>query len=112
MFFQVWGEYACEDLFDEDLQGLTYNINVPAGEDDWPTVNVYGSCRSCEAFLMDYYSTEHFLSIQAYLVQAYAYGLLGTFMMLLAAICIRRERLRPSQDTQVVLLSEDGGVMA
>lgn len=94
------------------MDGLGYNAAIPAGQDDWPTVQIYGTCRSCEAFIMDYYSTEHYLTIQQYIVQAYAYGLLGTVLMIAAAICTQRERLRPSQDTQIILLSEDGGVMA
>jgi hypothetical protein len=41
----VWGEYACEDLFDGDLDGLeSMDMNLAPGTDQWPTVNIYGSC--------------------------------------------------------------------
>ena len=63
----VWGEYACEDLFDQDIESLpAYDKDVPAGTDDWPSVQIYGSCRSCEAYLMDYYTTRTFFSFAVF----------------------------------------------
>ena len=49
----VWGEYACEDLFDSDIGGQTYDQNDPPGSDEWPFVNIYGNCDTCDAYIVD-----------------------------------------------------------
>lgn len=109
----VWGEYACEDLFDQDVDSLApFDPESPPGSDDWPTVQIYGSCRSCDAFLMDYYTTEHFLSIQDFQAQYFIYALLAVLLFCMAGVLRIREHLRPSQEKQIVLLNNEGGVVA
>lgn len=108
----VWGEYACEDLFDSDLEGQTFDPNVPAGQDEWPTITIYGSCRSCQAFLDDYYSTEYFQSIKAFEHQAWSHLALAGVLAILAVIFHAREKMRPEHEKAVVLLTNEGGVAA
>jgi hypothetical protein len=109
----VWGEYACEDLFDQDVNSMTpFDPDVPPGQDDWPTAQIYGSCRSCEAYLMDYYTTEHYTQIQHFQVQYYIYGALAALLLVIAGLLRVREHYRPSQEKQIVLLNNEGGVVA
>jgi DNA repair exonuclease SbcCD ATPase subunit len=108
----VWGEYACEDLFDSDLSGEKYDSNTPPGKDKWPTVMIFGSCNSCEAYIQDYYSSEHFQSINSYEFQSWLYLWLGFFFLALGGVAAIVERVRPTKDNKVVLLSYDGGVQA
>jgi hypothetical protein len=109
----VWGEYACEDLFDQDVNALTpFDPDTAPGSDDWPTVQIYGSCRSCEAYLMDYYTTEHFQQIQDFQTQYYIYAALSVILFVLAGLLRLREHYRPSQEKQIVLLNNEGGVVA
>jgi hypothetical protein len=111
----VWGEYACEDLFDGDLDGLeSMDMNLAPGTDQWPTVNIYGSCTSCTAYILDYYSTEHFQNIRSYEYQSWLYFIMGFFLMVIAAAATLIERVRPTKDKEIVLLSlsHEGGVPA
>jgi hypothetical protein len=109
----IWGEYACEDLFSGDLDGVEgLNMNTAPGDDQWPTVNIYGSCSTCTAYILDYYSTEHFQNILSYEHQSYLYMVFGLGLMILAAISALLERARPAKDKASILLSHDGGVPA
>jgi len=78
----VWGDYKCYNLFDADLDGTSYNATVPAGEDDWPYLKVYGNCRTCEAFVVDRFSADHFSG------EARAYGTAGRNDAVAAALAL------------------------
>lgn len=108
----IWGEYACEDLFDSDVEQGDLDVNVAPGKDHWPTVNIYGSCNSCEAYILDYYSTEHYQNIRQFENQSYLYYVAGFFCMVGAAILAILERKRPNRENKIVLLSQERGVAA
>lgn len=108
----IWGEYACEDLFDSDVEQGDLNVNVAPGNDHWPTVNIYGSCNTCQAYILDYYSTEHYQNIRQFENQSYLYYVAGFFFMVGAAILAIFERKRPNRENKVVLLSQERGVAA
>lgn len=115
----VWGEYACEDLFDEDLDGKSYDPSVPAGEDDWPTIQIFGSCNTCTASIVDYYTTSYYVAIAMFNVQAILYLILGFFLYIVGCCCsvsdklvaLKRQRSNAAA-TKVILLTNDGGVPA
>lgn len=108
----VWGEYACEDLFDEELEGQNFDPDMPPGQDEWPTIEIYGSCNSCEAYIADYYSSEHYLRIRLYEVQSWLYLWVGFLGLILSAFAALRQHFRASQENEVILLTHDGGVPA
>jgi hypothetical protein len=109
----VWGEYACEDLFDNEFTSHTYDPDTPAGgDDDWPFVMIYGSCKTCEAFILDYFAEEAFEEVEDLKWQAVFYssvavtGLLGSFMAYITY------RVNPKPANQQHLMGYDGGVLA
>lgn len=104
----AWGDYACSDLFDTDLEGLSYEENLPPGDDEWPYVNIFGSCNSCKAFLVDYYSTEHFERIKQYEKQALTYMSYGVVGLFITGILILKQWLKPAEENQIDLLMNDG----
>lgn len=108
----VWGDYACEDLFDSDVGSKTYDMNTPAGEDDWPIINIYGSCKTCEAFILDYFAEEAFEEVLEYKQQAIVYlaGAMAGFIW--AALSYVKYRVMPTAENEIELLGGDGGVMA
>ena len=61
---------------------------------------------------MDYFSTDHFLSIRLYEVQSVIYLWLGFVLLIVAAVAALKERFRPAQEKEVVLLTHEGGVPA
>lgn len=110
----VWGEYACEDVFEADLAARTFDQDTaPGGEDDqWPYINVYGDCKTCSAYLVDYYSSEHYQSVQLFRRHAAYYGAAAGICMLLAALVLVRKQWMPTRDNRVELLTSEGGVSA
>lgn len=109
----VWGDYACEDLFSTDVGSRSYDINAPAGGDDeWPFVNIYGSCKTCEAYILDYFAEEAFEEVEEYKQQAIVYmaGALAGFIW--ALISYVKYRVMPTAENQIELLGSDGGVLA
>ncbi|KAL7576432.1 hypothetical protein ACA910_018234 [Epithemia clementina (nom. ined.)] len=114
----VWGEFACQDLFDGDLSGLSVNYEEPPGSDDWPFINIYGNCNTCEAYVIDYFSTEHFQSILAYKNAAMNYGILAGLSLVITTFLLIRELHRPSHgtaaDKEIELLPTaiNGGALA
>jgi len=109
----VWGDYACEDLFDSDIGGQTFDPNTPpGGEDEWPFVNIYGSCKTCEAYILDYFAEEAFEETQEYKQQAIIYfsaALSGFVWSILSYI---KYRVLPTAENEISLMGSDGGVMA
>lgn len=108
----VWGDYACEDLFDSDLEGEEYDSDSPPGDDEWPFVMIYGSCSTCKAYLLDYYSTEHFSSIREYQTQGLYYAYAGVASLVITAIFVVKQRMSPAREHEVVLLNNEGGMMS
>jgi len=105
----VWGEYACNDLFDSDMEGMTYDADEAPGVDGWPFVNIYGSCNRCEAYLVDYYSTEHFNNIKKYQAHAVKYAVVGSISFVVTSFLVMRQWITPAEENRVDLLMYDGG---
>jgi hypothetical protein len=105
----AWGDYACNDLFDTDLEGDTYDETTAPGDDNWPYVTIYGSCNSCKAFLVDYYSTEHFDKIKKYQTHAFTYATFGVVSLVITGALMLKQWLRPAEENQIDLLMSDGG---
>jgi len=108
----IWGDYACYDLFDTDLEGMEYDSDTPPGDDGWPFVNIYGSCKSCTAYLVDYYSTEFFQKITSYQTQARNYLIAGFVGLSVTLALVVKERVSPSNDNELTLISNEGGMIA
>lgn len=111
----AWGEYGCTDLFESDLTSAhPYDPNVQAGtdEDDWPFINIYGSCKTCEAYVLDYFAEQAFERLDDYLLQSMAFMGLSTLGFLLSIFGFIKYKISPTADNQVELLGSDGGVMA
>lgn len=105
----AWGDYACNDLFETDLESVSYNEDEAPGNDDYPFVTIYGSCNSCKAFLVDYYSTAHFDKIREYQKHAWTYVWFGFFSMIVTGALKLKQYLRPAEENQIDLLMSDGG---
>jgi hypothetical protein len=104
---------SCEDLFSSDVGKETYDPNTPAGGDDeWPFINIYGSCKTCEAYILDYFAEEAFEQVDEYKKQAIMYlaGALAGFMASFVAFI--RYKVMPTAENEVELLGGDGGVLA
>jgi len=108
----VWGDYACEDLFDADISGQTYDPDARAGEDQWPSVYIYGSCKTCEAYILDRFAEEAFEETQEYKMQAIVYlaGAAAGFVWSLVSYI--KYRVMPTHENELELLGSDGGVLA
>ncbi len=104
----AWGDYACNDLFDTDLAGQSYDENTPPGDDVFPYVNIYGACNSCKAFLVDYYSTAHFDKIRAYQNHAWTYAGFGVLSIFITGALMVKEYVSPAQENQIDLLMSEG----
>ena len=103
---------SCEDLFDEDTAGLTYDPTMEAGKDDYPYVNIYGSCKTCEAYVLDYFAEQAFESVEEHKKMAVAYmtgAMVGFFVSFLSYITFK---VRPQAENEIELLDTNSGVMA
>ena len=105
----VWGEYACEDMFEGDLQGAdAYDPDTEPGSDEWPYINIYGDCKRCEAYIVDYFSTQHFQDAQKDKTSARNYGLAAAVSLLITTILVLKQRFNPTADQEIELLSRHG----
>jgi hypothetical protein len=105
--------YSCQDLFDADVGASTYDPNTPAGgDDDWPFVYIYGSCKTCEAYILDYFAEEAFEEVEEYKTQAVIYlaGALAGFLASFFAYVTYR--VMPTAENEIELLGGDEGVLA
>jgi len=109
----VWGEYACEDLFDTDRSGKTYDGSTPAGgDDDWPFINIYGSCKTCEAYILDYFAEEAFERVDDYKKQSILFMTAAIAGFLVSLIGFIKYKIAPPAENEIQLLGSDGGVVA
>jgi hypothetical protein len=106
----VWGDYACSDLFDNDLEGKAFDADEVPGGDDWPFINVYGTCNSCKAFLVDFYTQEHFDQIRRYQIHAIHYFIMGFVASLFYAALALKQWIAPSEENKVTLLMTEAEI--
>jgi len=100
----TWGDYECQELFEKDLNSIDYDPNVPPGDDDSPFVNIYGKCNTCDAYLVDYFSTEHFNNIKSYEKKGLGYGILGLLSLILTVTIALRQSKKPQKEREFGLI--------
>ncbi len=105
----IWGDYACVDVFTfENFDNGLYNATTPPGDDGWPFVNIYGNCKTCEAYIIDYFSTAHFEEIESRKKSARNYGLAAGLSLVITIIFAIKQRISPATDNEIELLSRHG----
>jgi hypothetical protein len=103
----------CTDLFETDMEGYNYDSSVPpGGTDDWPFINIYGSCKTCDAYILDYFAEEAFERVDGYKKQAIFYLSCSIWGLGAAFLLYLKFRASPAAENEVELLSNDGGVIA
>jgi hypothetical protein len=91
----------------------TYDPNTPAGGDDeWPFVNIYGSCKTCEAYILDYFAEEAFVEVEEYRKQAIIYMSGAIAGLIVSFLSYVKYRVMPTAENEIELLGGDGGVLA
>lgn len=118
----VWGDSSasCYKLNDANRQKAKFNPNVKPGNDAWPYLNIYGNCKSCEAYIVDIYSTEHFQHVQTFKVASFGYGIAALVSLLVTIfVSVRRRYLKPKHgfiaekgDSFLSSYSHDRGTLA
>jgi len=109
----AWGEYGCNELFDSNVEGQTHDPSIPAGGDDsWPYVNIYGSCKHCDAYIMDNFAEEAFEHLDDYFLEAVLFMGLALVGMVLSLLGFIKYKLAPPAENQMELLGSDAGVLA
>ena len=103
---------SCEDLFEEDTYGMTYDTSVPAGTDDYPFINIYGSCKTCEAYILDYFAEEAFESVDEHRRMAITYMSFAFGGLAFSFLAYIKYKANPSAENEIELLGGDSGVMA
>jgi hypothetical protein len=104
--------YSCEDLFDSDMSGSTYDVNSPAGSDDYPFINIYGSCKTCEAYILDYFAEEAFEEVDEFRQQAILYFTAAMAGFCASFLTFLKYKVSPTAENEIELLGSDGGVLA
>ena len=96
------------------MEGKSFDDSVKPGSDqeDWPYINIYGSCKTCEAYILDYFAEEAFEEVEIYKTQAIMYltGAVGGFAA--TVLLYFKYRISPTAENEVVLLSSDCGALA
>jgi hypothetical protein len=88
-------------------------MDTPAGgDDDWPFINIYGSCKTCEAYILDYFAEEAFEEVDDLRKQAILYMSFAIAGFLSSLIAYIKYRVMPTAENEVELLGYDGGVLA
>jgi len=108
---ETWGDYQCQELFEKDLPSIEYDPNTPPGDDESPFVNIYGKCNSCDAYLIDYFSTEHFNDIKAYETKGLYYGLLGMLSLILTVLHSCRQSKKPAKERELGLIPNENSTI-
>jgi len=109
----AWGEYGCGDLFDTDTEGQTHDPSIPAGKDDsWPYINVYGSCKHCNAYILDHFAEEAFEKLDDFVIKGVAFMVFGFTVILISFVGFIKYKLDPPAENQIELLGNEAGVLA
>ena len=109
----VWGEYGCGDLFETEIAGQIHDPSIPAGPNDsWPYINIYGSCKYCDAYVLDYFAEEAFEKLDDYVLQGVMFMGLGFTGILISFVGFIKYKLDPPAENQIELLGSEAGVIA
>ncbi|KAL3935748.1 MAG: hypothetical protein SGBAC_008793 [Bacillariaceae sp.] len=109
----AWGEYGCGDLFQTDISGQVHDPSIPAGNDDsWPYINIYGSCKYCDAYVLDYFAEETFEKLDNYVIQGVMFMGLAFTGILISFVGFVKYKLSPPAENQIDLLGSEAGVIA
>ena len=92
--------------------GLTYDPSVPAGTDGYPYINIYGSCKTCEAYILDYFAEQAFESVENHKEMAILYMTAAAGGFLFSFIMFIKYKVNPPADHEIELLGHDRGVLA
>ena len=95
-------------MFEYDLEGTSYEEDTKPGDDGWPFLNVYGNCDTCEAFIVDFYSTEHFQEITTYKQAAVHYATASIFASIITVVLGLKHRFSPQAENEIELLPSAG----
>ena len=91
---------------------MTYDTSVPAGTDDYPFINIYGSCKTCEAYILDYFAEEAFESVDEHRRMAITYMSFAFGGLAFSFLAYIKYKANPSAENEIELLGGDSGVMA
>lgn len=109
----AWGEYGCGDLFQTEISGQVHDPSIPAGNDDsWPYINIYGSCKYCDAYVLDYFAEETFEKLDDYVIQGVMFMGLAFTGILISFVGFVKYKLSPPAENQIDLLGSEAGVIA
>lgn len=103
---------SCEDLFDSETSGFAYDQSTPAGTDDYPFINIYGSCKTCEAYILDYFAEEAFEKVDDIKKQAVLYFTAALAGFGVSFIWFLKYKVSPTAENEIELLGYEGGVIA
>ena len=75
-------------------------------------INIYCSCKSCEAYILDYIAEDAFEEVDDFKKQAILYftGALAGFAVSLASFL--KYKASPTAENETELLGSDGGILA
>jgi len=99
-------------MYDIDAYGETYDKSVAAGTDEFPYVTIYGSCKTCEAYVLDYFAERAFESVEEHKRMALAYMIGAMMGFITSIVCFVTYKVRPQAENEIELLDTDSGVMA
>ena len=107
-------DYGCGDLFETEIEGQVHDPPIPAGPDDsWPFINIYGSCKYCDAYVLDYFAEEAFEKLDDYVMQGIMFMGLGFSGILISFVGFIKYKLDPPPENQMSFLEgESPGVIA
>ncbi|CAJ1953872.1 unnamed protein product [Cylindrotheca closterium] len=109
----AWGEYGCGDLFETEVSGQVHDPSIPAGkDDDWPFINIYGSCKYCDAYVLDYFAEEAFERLDEYVLRGVVFMGLAFTGILISFVGFVKYKLAPPAENQIELLGSEAGVIA
>jgi len=75
-------------------------------------VNIYGSCKTCEAYILDYFAEEAFEETQEFKQQAIVYLAGAVSGLIWALLSYIKYKVLPTAENEIELLGSDGGVLA
>ena len=91
---------------------MTYDSNDKPGDDDLPFINIYGSCKTCEAYILDYFAEEAFEKLDHFRTQGIVYLTGAVWGLVVGFALYLKYKASPTAENEIELLSNDGGVIA
>ena len=95
------------------MSDRSFDAHEAPGDDGFPFIQVYASCKTCDAYILDYFAEEAFEEYDEFRKQSIMYFAGAIAGLVISLVSFTKYKLAPPPENEIELLGcETSGVVA